>query len=63
VDCNCGTVFKLAPGGTETILYSFQAAKGSAPKASLIMDRRGNLYSTASQGGANGFGSVFRVGD
>ena len=62
-DCNCGTVFKLASDGTETILYSFEAAKGSTPKASLIMDRRGNLYGTASQGGADGFGSVFRTGN
>jgi uncharacterized repeat protein (TIGR03803 family) len=63
VDCNCGTVFKLSPDGTETILHSFQAAEGSTPKASLVMDRRGNLYGTASQGGANGFGSVFRIGN
>jgi uncharacterized repeat protein (TIGR03803 family) len=61
LNCNCGTVFKLAPDGTETTLYSFENATGSAPKASLIMDRRGNLYGTASQGGANGFGSVFKT--
>jgi uncharacterized repeat protein (TIGR03803 family) len=63
LDCSCGTVFELAPDGAETTLYSFKAAKGSAPKASLIMDRRGNLYGTASEGGANGFGSVFRTGN
>lgn len=60
-DAGCGTVFKLAPDGTKTTLYSFEPATGSIPTASLIMDRRGNLYGTASRGGANGFGSVFET--
>lgn len=62
-NCGCGTVFELAPNGTETTLNMFKKAKGSTPMASLIMDQNGNLYGTASKGGANGFGSVFRTGN
>ena len=60
-----GTVFKLTPAGTETILHSFCAqprcADGSNPWASLIMDKKGNLYGTTFWGGANGYGTVFKI--
>jgi uncharacterized repeat protein (TIGR03803 family) len=56
----CGTVFKLAPDGTETVLYAFKYAKnqkdGSIPKASLIADGAGNLYGTTEEGAGNGCG-------
>ena len=60
----CGTVFKLAPNGTETILYSFDqknGANGAFPISGLIADRSGNLYGTASMGGAYGYGTVFEI--
>jgi len=59
-----GTVFKLSPAGTETILYSFGAAganDGSSPQATLVMDGAGNLYGTTSAGGAHGDGTVFKI--
>jgi len=56
-----GTVFKLAPDGTETVLSSFTGANGSYPLGVLIMDTIGNLYGTTSSGGANGDGTVFKV--
>lgn len=59
-----GTVFKLSPAGTETILYSFGAggaSDGSSPQARLIMDGAGNLYGTTAGGGAHGDGTVFRI--
>ncbi len=50
----CGTVFKLAPGGTETVLYSFTGGSdGAQPSAGLIADGAGNLYGTTSSGGAS----------
>ncbi len=70
---SCGTTFRLAPpaqqGGTwtETVLYSFCSAGGTActdgayPEAGLIQDSAGNLYSTTSAGGANEAGTVFKV--
>src|ERR1700722_13448707 len=44
--CHCGTVFKLAPNGTETVLYAFTGTNGDGgyPAAGLILDKAGNLY-------------------
>lgn len=59
-----GTVYKISPGGTETILYSFGAAgasDGSSPQATLVMDGAGNLYGTTADGGAHGDGTVFKI--
>ena len=59
---SCGTVFKLAPDGTETVLYSFGTAPdGEIPESRLIMDANGNLYGTTVYGGAMGGGTVFEV--
>ena len=58
---NAGTVFKLSPNGTETVLHSFTGGSdGSDPRAGLIM-KGGNLYGTTEYGGANGDGTVFEV--
>jgi uncharacterized repeat protein (TIGR03803 family) len=59
-----GTVFELTPGSvwTENILYSFQNADdGATPYAGLISDASGNLYGAATDGGANGGGTVFEL--
>jgi len=62
-----GTLFKLTPtaGGTwtETVLHSFGAYEtdGINPTAGLIFDGSGNLYGTTSGGGANTFGTVFKL--
>jgi len=56
-----GTIFKLAPDGIETVLYSFTGASdGGPPAGSLIADPQGNLYGTAA-GGADGKGVVFKL--
>jgi uncharacterized repeat protein (TIGR03803 family) len=48
----CGTVFRIAPDGTETILYAFQGGPdGEEPLAGLIADASGNLYGTTTTGG------------
>jgi hypothetical protein len=42
-----GVVFTLAPNGTETVLQSFAGGTdGDTSYASLIMDKKGNLYGT-----------------
>jgi len=57
-----GTVFKLAPDGTETVLYSFNGQPdGENPLAGLVMDAQHNLYGTTPSGGAYGFGAVFKL--
>jgi uncharacterized repeat protein (TIGR03803 family) len=58
----CGTVFKLAPDGNETVLYRFSGGSdGSEPTGALISDKKGNLYGTTVYGGAAGDGTVFEV--
>jgi uncharacterized repeat protein (TIGR03803 family) len=58
-----GTVFKIAPDGTETIIHGFNAdgLDGINPYGGLIFDKAGNLYGTTYQGGANGFGTVYKI--
>lgn len=64
-----GTVFKLTPGGTETVLHSFAGGRtdGSNPYAGLVMDPKGNLYGVTSAGGnsefceGSGCGTVFEI--
>jgi len=63
----CGTVFKVTPGGTETVLYSFAGGlDGAQPLASVILDSKGNLYGTTYHGGGSGCGgsgcgTVFKI--
>ncbi|HEY3778539.1 MAG TPA: choice-of-anchor tandem repeat GloVer-containing protein [Rhizomicrobium sp.] len=64
----CGTVFKITPGGTETVLYAFTGGNdGANPEAVLIRDKAGNLYGTAEFGGVaeacggSGCGTVFKL--
>ena len=57
-----GTVFKIDTSGTETVLHSFTGSPdGAQPYAGLVMDNSGNLYGTTENGGASGFGTVFKV--
>jgi len=62
-----GTVFELSPNGNggwnETVLHSFTGGvDGSTPYFTyVILDSAGNLYGTASGGGANGQGVVFEL--
>jgi uncharacterized repeat protein (TIGR03803 family) len=58
----CGTVFRLAPDGTMTLLHAFDSGSdGAFPGAGLLRDNRGNLYGTTLEGGAHGRGTVFRI--
>jgi uncharacterized repeat protein (TIGR03803 family) len=61
---NEGTIFKVTPNGTESVLYSFcptmKCTDGYYPYAGVILDKSGNLYGTAESGGASGYGAVFK---
>jgi len=58
----CGTVFELAPDGTETLLHVFTGGDdGATPVAELIRDAQGNFYSTTVSGGRTGGGTVFKL--
>jgi len=57
-----GTVFKLDTKGVETVLYSFTGGSdGANPTTPVLRDAAGNLYGTTYQGGASGFGTVFKL--
>jgi uncharacterized repeat protein (TIGR03803 family) len=58
-----GTLFKIAPGGVETSLYSFEpygSVNAVIPTAGLIQASDGNFYGTA-LGGDYTEGTVFKI--
>lgn len=68
-DYGSGTVFKVDPTGTQTVLYSFTGGTdGAAPSAGLVMDGVGDLFGTTYSGGIrsrstcyHGCGVVFEI--
>jgi uncharacterized repeat protein (TIGR03803 family) len=57
---NSGTLFMVTPAGAYTTLYLFNGGlTGKNPVGGLIEDS-GYLYGTASEGGSNGQGVIFR---
>jgi uncharacterized repeat protein (TIGR03803 family) len=57
-----GTVYKLTPSGTETVLHSFAGGSdGETPYGGVILDSKGNLYGTTADGGSSNAGIVFKV--
>jgi uncharacterized repeat protein (TIGR03803 family) len=69
----CGTVFKLTPSGTLTVLHSFCGGSGcgslttdgAEPTGRMVFAANGDLYGTTQIGGLyNGFynqGTIFRI--
>src|ERR1035438_6034230 len=57
----CGVVFKVSPAGQEFVLHNFTGADGANPLGGLVRDSSGNLYGTTYEGGASGFGVVFKL--
>ena len=56
-----GTVFKLTPAGTESVLHAFTGGDGAFPGNTLLADAAGNLYGTTAGGGLNNYGTVFKL--
>jgi uncharacterized repeat protein (TIGR03803 family) len=63
-----GSLFRITAVGVFSSLYSFTALPnggtnqdGAYPGASLLQASDGNLYGTASAGGTNGSGTLFRI--
>ena len=59
----CGTLYKLAPNGKITVLHNFAGwpSDGADPRGVLVQGTDGNFYGTTFMGGANNFGSVFKL--
>ncbi len=64
-DPGCGTLFEITPGGKLTTLYHFcsqtNCADGTNPFGTLVQATDGNVYGTASAGGALGYGTLFQI--
>jgi uncharacterized repeat protein (TIGR03803 family) len=56
-----GTVFKVNPSGSFTLLAWFNGFNGANPSAPLIQGSDGAIYGTTQNGGRNGDGAVFRL--
>lgn len=62
-----GSVYSISPAGEFATLYSFCAegpncvTTGAIPVGGVTLGSDGNFYGTVRQGGAQGFGQVFRV--
>ena len=61
----CGSVFKLTPSGGNWIYTSLHDFTGSTdggePVSTVVFDADGNLYGTATLGGASGKGVVWKI--
>lgn len=56
-----GDLYKLAPDGTLTVLYSFGTGNdGQYPSEELLEDKQHNLYGTTFLGGTSGYGTVYK---
>jgi len=62
---NRGTVYKITPSGTLTVLYSFcnltSCADGAQPYGGLVQATSGELYGTTLSGGKYAYGSIFLI--
>src|SRR5206468_2927551 len=59
-----GTVFKIAPDGTFTTIYSFcspDCSTGKDPVSALVQGTDGNFYGTTADGGTSNLGTIFSV--
>src|ERR1700733_1542277 len=60
-----GTVFEIKRSGqtwTESVLYNFTGGSDAInPAAGVTLDTHGNIFGTASEGGANGGGAVYEL--
>jgi uncharacterized repeat protein (TIGR03803 family) len=54
-----GTVFKLDPNGTVTLLTSFSQSKSANPDGGLLRDLQGNLYGATASG--VGSGTIYKL--
>lgn len=58
---NMGTLYRMTPGGTLTLLENFNGTNGANPSSGLTYGPDGNLYGLTSSGGSFNKGVVYRV--
>ncbi len=60
----CGTVFKISPAGTLTVLHDFcqnACTDGGAPFSGLMLSPSGNFYGTTTQDEVNRGGTLYKI--
>lgn len=61
----CGVFYSITSAGVFTTLYSFcidtGCPNGAHPQGQLVLASDGNFYGVADDGGANNFGTVFKI--
>jgi uncharacterized repeat protein (TIGR03803 family) len=61
-DAGAGTVFKVDANNNFVVLHHFDGATdGGSPRGSLILGSDGYLYGTTDSGGANEFGTIYKL--
>ncbi len=58
---DAGTVFRMTPGGSLTVLASFDGSNGRNPEGKLVLGADGALYGTTLIGGAADRGTVYKI--
>jgi uncharacterized repeat protein (TIGR03803 family) len=62
---NYGTIFKISTSGKLTTIYNFcslaSCADGTLPDGGLLLATNGSFYGVTNQGGAYGYGTVFKI--
>ncbi|QNF31329.1 DNRLRE domain-containing protein (plasmid) [Adhaeribacter swui] len=56
-----GTIFKMTPDGTFSVLKKLDSKIGSSPHGNLIQAQDGNFYGMTTYGGINKSGTIFKV--
>ena len=56
-----GTIYKITPAGTFTVLYTFGGSDGYQPVGKLTLGSDGNFYGAAFEGGTTGDGTIYQV--
>src|SRR5260370_15129463 len=56
-----GTVYKITPAGTFTVLHDFTGPDGEVLNSGLTLGPDGNFYGATSHGGAIGIWTLFKI--
>jgi len=56
-----GTIFKITPQGSFSVLYNFDVTHGMFPAAPLVQGSGGRFYGITIFGGTNNVGVVFSI--
>jgi uncharacterized repeat protein (TIGR03803 family) len=56
-----GTIFRVTPSGSLTVLHNLGATDGGLPTSGVTLASDGNYYGTTTSGGSAGYGTAYRL--